>query len=430
MNLLISRSDSCVLMGIVSLLALSIGVLLYGNAQQVRRSNSPGVEPSALGDSQQGYRFASGSSALRIPFEEDDGHIFLQARINDSPPLWFGLDTGAIRSVIAKSRVQALGLRIDGRQQVGGAGGIEEALILKGISVKLPGVELYNQTAWALPFETVAAAKGREMAGVIGYELFSYFVVDIDYAARYINLYEPQSYTYSGSGKSIPLTLRDGEIYVSAKVTVPGRDALEGQFVIDTGSNNTLMLASSFVEDHKLLESVGQTVAGRGGGIGGEIQLAMGRAANLRLGDFVVNNPVTAFMKDGEIAAVGMAGNIGGRFLRRFRVIFDYSRRRMILEPNVYYPEAEESDMSGATLMSEGPAFTLIKVMRVRPNSPAAEAGLLPQDIIMAVDNRPASSLTVSGLKKMFREDGRAYLLSVKRNEQILQIRLRLRRLI
>ncbi|HZM89339.1 MAG TPA: aspartyl protease family protein [Blastocatellia bacterium] len=424
MNLLISQSDSRVLIGIVSLVALSLGVLLYGNAQEVRRSNTP------AGESHKDYRFAAGRSALRIPFEEDDGHIFLQARINDSPPLWFGLDTGAIRSVIDRGRAQSLGLRFEGRQQVGGAGGTEEALIIKGISVKLPGVELSNQTAWALPLEALSVANGREMAGIIGYELFSHFVVDVDYAAKYINLYEPQGYRYRGSGENIPLTLRDGEIYVPAKVTVAGHDVLEGQFVIDTGSNNTLMLAKSFVEDHKLLDSIGKTLPARGGGVGGEIQIAMGRATNLRLGHFVVNNPVTAFIKVGEIAEPGMAGNIGGRLLRRFRVIFDYSRRRMILEPNVRFPEAEEFDMSGAALISEGPAFTIIKVVRARPNSPAAEAGLLPQDIITAVDGRPASTLTLSGLRKMFREDGRAYLLSVMRNEQVFQIRLRLRKLI
>jgi hypothetical protein len=269
-----------------------------------------------------------------------------------------------------------------------------------------------------------------EMAGIIGYELFSHFVVDVDYAAKYINLDEPQGYRYRGSGESIPLTLRDGEIYVPAKVTVAGHDILEGQSVIDTGSNNTLMLAKSFVEDHKLLDSIGQTLPARGGGVGGEIQITMGRATSLRLRNFVVNNPVTAFIKVGEIAEPGMAGNIGGRLLRRFRVIFDYSRRRMILEPNVRFPEAEEFYMSGAALMSEGPAFTIIKVVRTRPNSPAAEAGLLPQDIITAVDGRPASTLTLSGLRKMFREDGRAYLLSVMRNEQVFQIRLRLRKLI
>jgi hypothetical protein len=55
------------------------------------------------------------------------------------------------------------------------------------------------------------------------------------------------------------------------------------------------------------------------------------------LGNFVIQNPITGFVKVGEIADRGKDGNIGGKFLRRFRVTFDYSRRRMILEPNSFF---------------------------------------------------------------------------------------------
>ena len=412
------------LTGIAALLALAFWMQLSGNAQR------SGTDGSVANNGQTDYRFISGHSSLRIPFEEDDGHIFLQVRINDSAPLWFGLDTGAIRSIVDRRRAQTLGLRFDGSQQVGGAGGTEEAAIIKGISIKLPGVELYDQTVWALPLEAVSVANGREMAGIIGYELFSHFVVEIDYAALYINLYEPRSYQYSGRGESIPLTLQDGEIYAPAKVRVPGHDAFEGQFVIDTGGNGTLLLTKSFVEEHKLLEAVGQTMQARGGGVGGEIQMAIGRVKSLQVGRFVFDNPVTGFIKVGEIAAPGKTGNIGGRLLRRFRVIFDYSRRQMILEPNTHFAETDEFDMSGAALMSEPPTFTVIKVVRVRPDSPAAKAGLQQQDVIAAVDRQPATSLTVSKLRKMFRVEGREYLLTVKRGQETLEFKLKLRRLI
>ena len=416
--------SSIALIGIAGLLALAFWMQLYGSTQR------PGTDNPVAKRGQSDYRFTSGHSALRIPFEEDDGHIFLQVRINDSAPLWFGLDTGAIRSVIDRRRAQTLGLRFEGSQQVGGAGGTEEAAIVKGISIKLPGVELYNQTAWALPFEAASLANGREMNGVIGYELFSHFVVEIDYAALYINLYEPQRYQYSGAGERIPLGLQDGEIYVTAKVTVPRHDAFEGQFVIDTGSNNTLLLAKSFVAEHRLLEAIGQTMQARGGGVGGEVQMSIGRVRNLCIGRFVIDNPVTGFIKVGEITEPGKAGNIGGRLLRRFRVVFDYSRRQMILEPNTHFAETDEMDMTGAALTSEAPAFTVIKVIRVRPDSPAANAGLQPQDIIIAVDGRPATTLTVSALRKMFRVEGREYLLRVKRGEETLEIKIKLRRII
>lgn len=168
----------------------------------------------------------------------------------------------------------------------------------------------------------------------------------------------------------------------------------------------------------------------RGGGVGGEVQMVIGRVKSLRIGRFVIDSPVTGFIKVGEIAEPGKLGNIGGRLLRRFRVVFDYSRQQMILEPNTHFQETDEVDMSGAALMSEPPAFTVIKVVRVRPDSPAAKAGLQQQDEIISVDGQPASSLTVIKLRRMFRVEGREYLLRVKRGEEKLEIKIKLRRLI
>lgn len=407
---------------------IAVGLVFWipvsGCASQVARI------PPLDNHSQKDYGFTSGTSALRIPIEEDDGHIFLQVRINDSKPVWFGLDTGATHSLIHKRYAESLGLKSGSTQPISGAGGTEQASIFKGVSLKLPGANLYNQTLWGLPLDPIAAANGHEMAGILGYDLFKYFVVDIDYAAKLMNLYEPRGYQYRGAGQMIPLNIQhDGAIYVQAKVQTPGGNTLEDEFVIDTGGNQTLLLARTFVEKHRLLDLVGKTLPVGGGGVGGAIQLAMGRMKSLELGRFAIPNPLAGLTKVGEIADAGKAGNIGGGFLRRFRVIFDYSRSRMILEPNARLAEPDEFDMSGAAVMSEPPDFKLIKVFRVRPDSLAAQAGLKPQDVIIAVDGQPATTLNVSKLRKMFRVE-RECQLKVKRGEQIVEVKLKLRRLI
>jgi predicted aspartyl protease len=387
-------------------------------------------EKSTTSSADKDYRLASGDSALRIPLEEDDGHIFIKVRINDSKPVWFGLDTGATHSLIDLRYAESLRLKSESSRRIGGAGGYEEASIFKNVSIKLPGADLYNQTLWGLGLDAIASANGREMAGILGYELFKHFVVDIDYAAKLMSLHEPLAYEYRGTGQSIPLNVQhDGAIYVQARVQTPGGNTIEGEFVIDTGGNRILLLARSFVERHRIMESVGKTLATRGGGVGGEIQLAMGRLKSLQLGRFEITNPLTGFTKVGEIADAGKAGNIGGGFLRRFRVIFDYSRKRMILEPNSRLNEADEFDMSGASLVSEPPAFTVIKVLRLRSDSPASQAGLKPQDVIITVDGQPATTLNASKLRKMFRVVGECQL-KVKRGEQIVEVKLKLRRLI
>jgi hypothetical protein len=56
----------------------------------------------------------------------------------------------------------------------------------------------------------------------------------------------------------------------------------------------------------------------------------------LRLGRVHLENVSTLFSlaTDGLLASEEFEGNIGSDVLRRFKVIFDYSRRVMILEPS------------------------------------------------------------------------------------------------
>src|SRR5436190_1351345 len=66
--------------------------------------------------------FASGNSALRIPFELTSNLIFLQVRVNGSEPLWFVLDTGAAGTLLDASRAKMLGIKVSGGGDLDGAG--------------------------------------------------------------------------------------------------------------------------------------------------------------------------------------------------------------------------------------------------------------------------------------------------------------------
>ncbi|MCI0349467.1 MAG: PDZ domain-containing protein [Acidobacteriales bacterium] len=132
----------------------------------------------------------------------------------------------------------------------------------------------------------------------------------------------------------------------------------------------------------------------------------------------------------GELASNSNIGIIGGEILRRFTAIFDYSRKRMILEPNAALDEPYEHDMSGLFLLAEGKVVKTIKAHRVFANSPAAEAGLREGDVIVAIDDKPAQELTLNQLKQMFRQEGREYALSVRRNGELLTAKIKLRRLV
>ena len=102
----------------------------------------------------------------------------------------------------------------------------------------------------------------------------------------------------------------------------------------------------------------------------------------------------------------------------------------MILEPNRFMSDSEEYDMSGMLLIDEGTDFRTFKVRRTIENSPATLAGLREGDIISAVDGKSTSNLMLEQVRQMFKQKGRSYRLTVERDGQKIQTKIRLRRLI
>jgi len=156
------------------------------------------------------------------------------------------------------------------------------------------------------------------------------------------------------------------------------------------------------------------------------------RTRTTSLGSFELENSVARFSRArrGDDASAKYDGLIGGEILRRFKVVFDYSRRRMILEHNAQFSEPYEEDMSGLDIATEGKDFSVVVVNEVEKNSPAAEAGIREEDVIAAIDGHSTKELTLSQIRKMFMQDEKEYLISLKRGQKEVQTRLKLRRLI
>jgi hypothetical protein len=400
------------------------------------RLNEP-LEPATFRKPEEGaqdYRFTAGSSARDIPFELTSNHIYLQARVNGSEPLWMLLDTGAAATVLNASRLEELGLKGQGRLEGRGAGeGSVDVSIVPGVSFQLPGVELTGQTVAAIPFDALEPYEGRRMDGVLGYDLLSRFVVEIDYAARRLHLHEAKGFEYSGSGEIVPIGLEHGIVCARATVTPQQGQPVEGKFTIDTGARSALSLNDPFVEAKGLQASDGRTIETlHGVGVGGEVKGRVGRVERLQLGRFRFERPVTGFAQDkrGALADPEMAGIIGGEILRRFTVIFDYGRERMIVEPNGQFDEAHEFDASGAYLIAEGKALDGVRVHRVMDGSPAAEAGVQKGDLLLNLDGKPAAELGLEALRQALRQPGREASLELQRGQERLAVRLKLRRLI
>jgi hypothetical protein len=381
-----------------------------------------------------GLTFSPASGPVRIPFDLRGNHIYLRGRINDSDSLWIVLDSGASGNVIDADVAKAIGLEVTSVVQGHGAGGPVETGMIQKVTVRFPGVTLAGGSIAAMPLSPFKRATGRAMEAIIGYPLLNRCVVKVDYATRMLEILPAESFDYTGKGTVLPLTFEHRMPYVTASVTLPGRKPITGRCVIDLGSTQALILAPAVIRDERALEAITKTIEARGRGVGGQVPSRAGRVERLELGDLRFDQPVTMLPvpSDAMIGAQqkGMIGNIGGEILRRFTVIFDYPRKRMILEPNAHIGDPFEADMGGIAPRMGPDGSAALEVEWVQSASPAAEAGVKPNDLIESIDGRPALEVGVPGLKEMFRRAGQTHRLGIRRGDERIEVELTTRRLI
>lgn len=318
----------------VGLLALTVFTLALSSPQDLSAQEP---KPSSLTRKRQvaaHARFTSGNSALNIPLEIDNNIILMQVGVNNSKPLRFIFDTGASHTVLHSRRGAELGLKPEEQLSGTATGGRIEGSLTSGVLLKVVGAEVSNQQIGLIDFPV---PPGFEFDGVIGYDFIKAFVVEIDYLQKIMNLYDPRTYTYRGRGEVIPLVLDERRTpLVHVEIIPPSGSSLNAILGVDTGADRAFIFNNSFVQQHGLVAAMTNIKESAGRGAGGEQQIVVARAKTARLGRFLFPNPTVGLVRDPERDGATKEGDgvIGGEIFRRFKVIIDYSRQRMILEPN------------------------------------------------------------------------------------------------
>ena len=371
-----------------------------------------------------------------IPFELATRHVLVKVTVNQSRPLSFVLDTGAHIAIIRTAVARELGLKLEGKVNVGGAGtgAAQTGSFVRDATWSLVGLSGFSQRlSLALPLPELPPALGRDIDGIIGGEFIKDFVLELDYQAKMIRLHDPATFSYSGPGEAVPIEFVSvTHPIVTATVTPIGGTPVERRFMLDIGSGAALALHSPFVAEQNLLASGARTIRSIGGaGAGGRTVGQLGRVESLSIGSFTISQPITMFSRDtaGAFANPSLAGNIGAQIAMRFRSYFDYGRRRIILERSPIFGEPFDRAFSGLALRAHGDDYRTFRVLEVLENSPATAAGIREGDIIMSIDDLPAERLTMSLINEMF-EKPLSYALTIRRGQQTLKTTLTPRRLI
>jgi len=370
----------------------------------------------------------AGHSTFTLPFDYIDNRVFVEVHLNGKGPYHFLLDTGA--DLALSDRVaRELKLPIEDAGETSGVGEHRQRAGRARIpELTLGDLRLANLDAYVLPAEDESNVFGtKPLDGILGQPVFERLVVKHEYANHRLVFTDPKQFTYTGSGTVIPI-----DRPVQIPVIDAQLDGVAGRFGVDTGARSSLLLYGPFCERNQLREKYNARFEGvTGWGIGGPVRSLLARAHEFKLGNQTIHDPVIRIstQKSGLTTSSSMAGLIGPDILSQFDVTFDYSRHRMILEPNSTYGRPDSYDRAGVWMGQGDGTFTAIDVI---PGGPADQAGLKTGDTILAIDGQSTRALILPDVREKIRRTppGQKLTLQIDSNGTRRTITLTLRDLV
>ncbi|MEM6526477.1 MAG: hypothetical protein AAF693_21980, partial [Bacteroidota bacterium] len=168
--------------------------------------------------------------------------------------------------------------------------------------------------------------------GIIGYQVFSRFVVSIDYQNQEIILTEPRFYEPPADYTLLDLTLKDTKPYITLAYNAFDNTSLRGNFHIDTGSSRGALLFLK-PDDHLDKKLFRYTQVGKG--INGVITGYRPVSESIKITEFQTDAEYYVVKREFSRKEIQDAqGSIGSGPLKKFTVVLDYVNHRFYFKSN------------------------------------------------------------------------------------------------
>lgn len=336
-----------------------------------------------------------------------DGIVLLEATL-DGKRGWWLLDSGFEYSLLDSATARAAGIAVSAPKTVAQPGGSVTQGWARGVSLDVSGDTFHPDSLAVFPLAPLAPVVGRPLAGLFGHDFFERHVITIDYAAREVRLAPAAGWKPPAGATELGVWLENGEPFVLGTLWVAGR-TIPAKLKVDTGSLSGLGLNGSFVMQNRVFPVGWPRRAMEGIAVGGATRNFVTRIDSMELGGVVIPQPVAGWSED--LTRIGDAGTLGTPILARFRVTFDYARRRIVLQP---YPSAAQREAweSAGMFLVQVPGGDVI-VAQVMPGTPADSAGIATGDVVRSVGGVEAGTAGLDSLRRHFRQPGRTDTLVV-----------------
>jgi hypothetical protein len=364
-----------------------------------------------------------------LPFEYFRKHILVAMRIDNSSLRACMVDNGFNADIITENAARSMGLpfhALGGKTPTAegfGEGSAPTSFVVeKDVTLGIKDFPILTGQTYVLDMAGFDDGMGVHFDCVLGLPLFAHYVVEIDYTKRLITLYDPRSFDYRGSGRAVPLQVAVPPTMEAGVVTADGR-TLKAAVALDLGSDAILDFQPSFQSKHHIMQ-VGQAeVPIDEIGLMGEFHMSIVRLPSVEFAGYKLDKPLVAFMHTAPGPSLSANdGYVGNSLLHRFTVIFDYSRWRVIFEPNSSFGDPFKGNMTGIKADPESDVALGFEVVYVEERSAAAKAGVRSGDRIVEINGVRCSTLLFESFREMFTEEGAPFTLKLERDGKKIEV--------
>ena len=416
---------------------------------------------------QEGFRFLNKTkNKVRVDFKLINNLMVIPLKINNKE-LAFILDTGSNKTILFNiSDNDTIGLKnIEKVTLQGlGKGNSVEALLSQKNTISLQNIQSENETIYVIlrDYFDLSGKMGVTIHGIIGNNLLDDFAVKINYISKKIDFYQSKKNKFKKCKKCsiLPIRVIRGKPFIQVKVKLDTVDKVftDVNLLIDSGGSDALWLFENSKENIKTPINYFNDILGEG--LSGTIYGNRSRIPALQLDAFEIPKPTVSFLD--SLTTVNAKifkernGSLGSEILKRFTVWIDYPNKVLMLKKNSNFSRDFNYNMSGLELVYNGkqlvkeeeiktvkdaynqgleanntvnfvtsfsykfkPSF---KIKSVAKNSPAEEAGLQKDDIILHINGIQTHELNLGSiLEKLQEKDVKKIKITIKRNGKILK---------
>lgn len=351
------------------------------------------------------------------------GVVLLKAQFADFPDsLSFILDTGSGGISLDSTTVAYFGLKPEPSDKlIRGIAGIKKVSFLNKQKLRFPNLTINNLDFHINDYQILTNVYGERIDGIIGYSVFSRYIVKLNYDSSVIEFWTKGIMKYPKGGYLLKPTISTLPVQPAR---VKDERTINARFLYDMGAGMNMILSTDFITDSALLSKKRKLFIKEAEGLGGKIDMAITVIKEVKLGPYKFRN-VPVYVFDDVYNATSypyLGGLIGNDLLRRFNVILNYEKRDIYLLPNSHYNDPFDYSYTGIELYYLNGEVIIGDVAK---DSPADKVGLKEDDVIFAIDRNFSQSL--QQYKTALQTTKDKVKIIVRRNDQLLEFDLKVK---